>query len=292
MHEVCRVLTLGGRLELIDDHIFFPYGKPPQASNESLPSFHTMPQDGLDPSISNRASVYSMMTMDGETMNPGLGLALSEESTSGDLYDLYGVREEEENVIGEGQRGEDEGDTATLQGFSHDVETSSFRATPQPQGFFQQSQHSLSAREWNHQQAISKDLEALFEHMLTQKYGLYLHPSSFILDMLKNVFGHAREMSKMHLTLAPPTTDTPAEPVTPPTPQTLASRAFTQSPGLILWPSTLIAMSPTDIELHTSKHLRTLLSCKSSLVEHAMEATEDEDVDEESAFEAIWEYEK
>ncbi|KAJ3575768.1 hypothetical protein NP233_g874 [Leucocoprinus birnbaumii] len=289
LQEVCRVLALGGRLEIIDDHIFFPYGKPPQSGNDSLPSFHSMLGIDATPVASDRASVYSMMTSEAETKNPGLGLALSEDASSlaGDLYDLYGLREEEDEDD-EGENGDrkddDEGDTATLNGFSQDVETSSFRATPRPQGIFQQNQHTLSAVEWNHQHAISKDLEALFEHMMTNKFGVHPTPSSFMLDMLKKVFGHAREMTTMHLTLAPPASTSPGI-------QSSTTSSFNQCPGLMLWPSTLIAMPPSEIELHTSKHLRTLLSCKNSLVEHALEAADDDEIDEESVLEAIWEYE-
>ncbi|KAK0457382.1 uncharacterized protein EV420DRAFT_1480856 [Desarmillaria tabescens] len=35
LNEVCRVLTVGGRLEIIDDHVFFPYGKLPAIQGSS-----------------------------------------------------------------------------------------------------------------------------------------------------------------------------------------------------------------------------------------------------------------
>ena len=50
-------------------------------------------------------------------------------------------------------------------------------------------------------------------------------------------------------------------------------------------------MTQKELEIHASKHLRMLLSCKKFLVEHAMEATEDEEIDEDSVLEALWEYE-
>ncbi|KAF8199043.1 hypothetical protein BJ912DRAFT_687030 [Pholiota molesta] len=50
-------------------------------------------------------------------------------------------------------------------------------------------------------------------------------------------------------------------------------------------------MSQAEIEIHASKHLRMLLSCKNFLLEHALEATDDEEIDEESVLEALWEYE-
>ncbi|KAF9021605.1 hypothetical protein BDZ89DRAFT_231412 [Hymenopellis radicata] len=49
LKEACRVLTVGGRLEMIDDHIFFPYGRAPQAPHP----YDTIPEEGeVDPSDS------------------------------------------------------------------------------------------------------------------------------------------------------------------------------------------------------------------------------------------------
>lgn len=295
LEEVCRVLILGGRLELIDDHVFFPYGKAPPPADASLPSFpDTLSQRGADSVNLGLASMFSTFSINAGTTNPELGLALSEEElASGDLYDLYGLREEveEDKTTGEGDQQEnDEADTATLHGVSREIDTSAHRATPRPQGV-SHSTH-LTASEWSQQQAISKDLEALFEHLLTHEYGLHITPATFILEMLKKVFGHAREMATMHLMLAPPRADNRFGKSGAPTPRTALADSFAESPGLVLWPSTLIPMSPAEIEIHALKHLRTLLSCKTALVEHAVEATQDEEIDEENVLEALWDYEK
>ncbi|KAF8199044.1 hypothetical protein BJ912DRAFT_1055169 [Pholiota molesta] len=65
----------------------------------------------------------------------------------------------------------------------------------------------ISQRSWNRAQATSGDLEALFDHMLGHKFGIRKDLNDFILDLLKDVFGHAREMRTMHLALAPPETE-------------------------------------------------------------------------------------
>ena len=39
----------------------------------------------------------------------------------------------------------------------------------------------------------------------------------------------------------------------------------TQSPGLILWPSTFIPVEPLELEMHACKHMHVLLGCKAAL---------------------------
>ena len=287
LQEVARVLVVGGRLELIDDVIFFPYGKsstsldiPDPAFNSQIRSVAPRLDINIPSAAFSRLSIY-----DGETNNPGLGLPVDNEETEG-FPDLYGVEEE------------DVDDTATLNGRG-DVQaladpSDNPRALPRThRGNLSNS--SIDARSWTRACAISGDLEALFEHMLLHKFGINKNPSEFVLGLMKEVFGHAREIKTMHLTLAPP------EPMYPPPVSTgigkfsrtlcRGSMGLLQAPGLVLWPSTFIPMDQTEIEIHASKHLRMLLSCKSFLLEHAIEATEDDEIDEQSVLEALWEYE-
>ncbi|PPQ82302.1 hypothetical protein CVT25_008428 [Psilocybe cyanescens] len=136
---------------------------------------------------------------------------------------------------------------------------------------------------------INLEAEALFEHILLRKFGT------------------------MHITLAPPEVGDGGESsgqarqsgifnnngsdgfasrrfgMSHTSPRR-ESMALAKSPGLVLWPSTFIPMDQSEIEIHTSKHLR-LLSCKNCLIEHAVEATDDEEIDEASVLEALWEYE-
>jgi len=138
----------------------------------------------------------------------------------------------------------------------------------------------LSPEAWDRSLAISEDLEALFEHMLLDVFDVQKDPSDFILSLMKRVFGEAREVETMNIVLAPPDS-------TENSPQ----QGLSHCPGLILWPSTFIPMDHNEVEIHASKHLRTLLCCKSFLTQHAIEIAEDERVDEEFVSEALWEYE-
>ncbi|KAF8963398.1 hypothetical protein BDZ97DRAFT_1919832 [Flammula alnicola] len=302
LQEVCRVLQVGGRLELIDDLIFFPYRKASSSLDCSTRAQIESVAPRLDIAIPS-SSFTTFSIYDGETTNPGLGASL-EDPEPEDVYELYGVEEEEAEFD----------DTETVNGreteWTRD-ESPNPRAIPRPATV---SNHSImSSRSWNRAFATSGDLESLFEHMLTHKFGIRKDPSEFVLDLMKEVFGHAREVKTMHLTLAPPETGIDGDnglrghqQFEYDNSEALISRGghfrsasgsrresmgLSKSPGLILWPSTFIPMDQSEIEIHASKHLRMLLSCKNLLLEHALEATDDEEIDEESVLEALWEYE-
>jgi hypothetical protein len=278
LQEVARVLVVGGRLELIDDLIFFPYGKASSSLDVPDPAFNAQVRSvapRLDITIPSAAfSTFSIY--DGETNNPGLGYEEPE-----DFYDLYGVEEE------------DADDTATLNGRG-DVQALTESSNNNNPRALRRGTSSLNPRSWSRACATSGDLEALFGHMLLHKFGINKNPSEFVLGLMKEVFGHAREIKTMHLTLAPPevgysTVSTGGGQFDRSSRR--ESMGLSQAPGLVLWPSTFIPMEQSEIEIHASKHLRMLLSCKSFLMEHAIEATEDDEIDEESVLEALWEYE-
>ena len=307
LQEVCRVLVIGGRLELIDDLIFFPYGK-----ESTLLDIPDSPSDSPVPSIAPRldisipsASFTTFSIYDSETNNPGLGAAVDNEEPR-HFYELYEVEEE------------DAEDTATLSG-RDDVHALAALADPShnPRAPRQtrinnSSSSDVNLRSWTRAHATSEDLEALFDHMLLHKFGINKNPSEFVLGLMKEVFGHAQEINTMHLTLAPPKTvisdvnasrgrqsssSVSAEAYMPGGSQfsrssRRESMGLSQAPGLVLWPSTFIPMDQSQIEIHASKHLRMLLSCNNFLLEHAIEVTDDEEIDERAVLEALEEYER
>ncbi|KAJ3987464.1 hypothetical protein F5890DRAFT_1551382 [Lentinula detonsa] len=288
--EVCRVLTIGGRLELIDDHIFFPYGKP--VPSPSTPISTTAIQRGNRP--------------------------LSQEQDDFELYDMYKVGADDDG---------DASDTATLNGNRNRAgpsSSSNARLPPRPATTTAATSTSVSVpnvefQYWAEQRDSSQELESLFEHMMNFRFGIHLCPSEFIQEMLSQIFGHSREVRTMHLTIAHPDarpvpyTDTFPDDLKGQTwatqqPSTRASTSrasggphtgseghnernpFELSPGLVLWPSTLLPMSHIELQAHALKHSRTLLSSKSALSEYASE-TLDIDTEDDTFLEAMWEYE-
>lgn len=243
LREVRRVLTVGGRLELIDDHVFFAYGKPP-STTESNPG-HT-PAPVLDMNFpSPRLSV-----------NPNAQMA----STT---YD------------------DDMSETATLSGY-YERGVSTQQPTIELDSI--ESQDS-----WRDSVMASRDLELLFEHLMNMRYGIHLCPSEFVLGMMQQVFGHSREVETMHFTLA--------SPEVAPKPDASADEygnpnSLLQAPGLVMWPSTFIPLSHSDLEAHALKHNRVLLACKSMLVDYAVQVGAGQDIEDEAVLEALWDYEK
>ncbi|TFK41890.1 hypothetical protein BDQ12DRAFT_677335 [Crucibulum laeve] len=67
-----------------------------------------------------------------------------------------------------------------------------------------------------------------------------------------------------------------------------------QSPGIIVWPSTYIPLSPAELEMHACKHIHLLLGCKPALsewIETFREADGTRICSDEDLCDALWEYE-
>ena len=258
LQEVHRVLITGGRMEFIDDQIFFPYGKVSSLmdigdTSSIVESVSPKLEHVLSPAVTT-FSIYGDVCA-----NPGLGSTV-------------------------GQRGSDDDDDG---GSDHDVVLHDHKgkvtakvSTAQPRV---KPSIVLGPEAWHHSLSISEDLEALFDHMLHEVFDIHKDPSEFILSLMTKVFGQAREVETMNLVLAPP--DSTANSSHPP------QQGLSHCPGLVLWPSTFIPMDHTEVEIHASKHLRTLLSCKNFLTQHAIDVAQDERV-EEFVSEALWDYER
>ena len=253
LQEVSRVLVTGGRLELIDDQMFFPYGKMSSLMDYTVEGVTPKLDFVLSPMVST-FSVYG-----DAVVNPGLGSTMGRRGSDDDESDLdeIGALHDHKGKV-----------TAKISTVQPRVKPSII----------------LSPEAWERSVIISEDLEALFEHMLLDVFDIHKDPSDFILSLMQRVFGRAREIETMNVVLAPPISSAKSE--HPP------QQGLSHCPGLILWPSTFIPMDHTEVEIHASKHLRTLLSCKNFLTQHAIEVAEDERVDEEFVSEALWEYER
>jgi len=214
----------------------------------------------LDNVLSPTVSTYSVY---GDVVaNPGLGSTAGHRGSDDDDDDGF----------------DPDGDGTVLP--DHKGKVTAKSSTPQPRV---KPSIMLTPEAWERSISISEGLESLFEHMLLDTFDIHKDPSDFILSFMKEVFSQAREIETMNLVLAPP--DSTAKSGRSP------EQDLSHCPGLILWPSTFIPMDHKEVEIHASKHLRTLLSCKTTLAQHAIEVAEDERVDEEFVSEALWEYE-
>ena len=263
LQEVFRVLVAGGRLEFIDDQIFFPYGKVSALmdvgdTNSIVESVAPKVDSVLSPTVTTY-SIYGDVFA-----NPGLGSTVGHRGSDDE---------------GDDDDSDHDGGVAVLNDHKGKVTAKSSTAQPRVKPSI-----LLSPEAWERSLIISEDLEVLFEGMLVDAFDIQKDPSFFILSLMNKVFGQAREVETMHLVLAPP--DSTAKSSHSP------QEGLSHCPGLILWPSTFIPMDHTEVEIHASKHLRTLLSCKNFLTQHAIEIAGDERVDEELVSEALYEYER
>ena len=129
------------------------------------------------------------------------------------------------------------------------------------------------------------DIEFLFEQMLSETYGISLRPETFMSQMMKEIFGYGELMADMHLFLAhcdPPTGEDRDE-------AAASETGINSTTGLLLLPSTYLPMEAGELEMHTTRHMRTLLSCKHKLVEHAIKTKH---MNDELVQEALYEYER
>ncbi|KAJ7080828.1 hypothetical protein B0H15DRAFT_480928 [Mycena belliarum] len=288
MREVWRVLSVDGRLELVDDALVFPYGKAPPLSPppQSQLQFSSGPTPQLDMTIPSAA--FSRMSVV-DVVHPRV-----REHKDSEIYDLYGVQEEEDaqsdaETIGSGHRRTRGVSTPQTRSSTPTQSSSSSRSS-----LLSRAPSGPDPEVWHGQAASAREIEALFEHMLSVKYGIHLRPVDFVGELLARVFGPggAREVAPMHLTLAPPEHAQERPPSLRSRSRAREMDTLTVCPGLMLWPSTFLPLPPAELEAHASKHLRVLLSCKAALVDYAAELADaaEGETQGEAAMEALWEY--
>lgn len=195
LSEAQRVLTIDGRLELIDDQIFFPYGQTP--TPESTPVSPSTPVD-------RPRRVSSLVDLDD----------LSDESDDNeDSTDEDGSLDTVSTLIGDCDT---YGKLKTV--LVHDVPrqpdpplpsaplSPANPDTPTPNTTAStDTAATMRPSPWGHRAAGAHDLETVFEDMLNKKFGIHPRPSEFVLDLMTQVFGrgNAIKMRSLHLKLAP-----------------------------------------------------------------------------------------
>ncbi|KAF9531876.1 hypothetical protein CPB83DRAFT_891220 [Crepidotus variabilis] len=206
--EVQRVLTPGGRLELIDDQIYFPYGQPPKDSPSPPPS------SGFDDS-DDEDLLDDEETLHGEDSESTLhGSSDGSRPSSFDEPKPVGICE-----------------SPTIRSISQYLPTTPSCAEPVEHEFvlpiptkrrnsFSRSPASspisprftglASNREprsttWQKQAVASRNVEKVFKRMLSEEYGIHPKPGDYVVDVLHQLFGKekAGKTKSFHVKLAP-----------------------------------------------------------------------------------------
>ena len=172
IRQVHRVLTVNGRLELIDDQIFFPYSIAPKKPS---PSWSRDMSDAFDDNYFNTSQGSGSDA--GSTPN-----ANSEPSNSCEDQTF---------------------DSSTLRPIASCQPSMPTRSPCQSSGDALDTESRYIS--WRNQATLSRELESIFEIMLKQRYRIFPRPSDFILNRMESVFGKdtARKIKSYHVKLAP-----------------------------------------------------------------------------------------
>ncbi|GLB43494.1 putative ubiE/COQ5 methyltransferase family protein [Lyophyllum shimeji] len=186
--EVHRVLTIDGRLELIDDQIFFPYRPQPASRPASLclPTF--------DPPILDKGCSFFQTDDDGEEEENDAASVKSQSTLIGD-GDTLAPLQKIGKALSISNPDASNSPMLTLQALD-DLKTPNSAATIKPADVPRPSEWTLEAN-------ACRDLEIVFENMLLKKYRVHARPSKFIPDVMQHVFGNGEKLRTYHLKLAP-----------------------------------------------------------------------------------------
>ncbi|KAI9570173.1 hypothetical protein HD554DRAFT_2018822 [Boletus coccyginus] len=179
MSQVRRVLAQGGRLELIDDYLHFPYTKrPPQplADSHGFPRLRPSSSsfDDYDDEINEDTDAERPVSLDLD-LGPGLGLGL-------------GLDDDDDDD-------DDDDFVSTKSRLSSLVDMDDLPLQP--------AYDPIS--EWNQNVDNSKSLEKLFEDMLSRKFSIHPRPNKFFDKVIDKVFGRYNQcrLHEFNLYLAP-----------------------------------------------------------------------------------------
>ncbi|KAK0246170.1 hypothetical protein EDD85DRAFT_803326 [Armillaria nabsnona] len=192
LSEVYRVLTVGGRLELIDDQLFFPYGESPSPFPTSI-SQHA----------SRKPQQSSFIDLDDEDDEES-GESGSEEHSPISLSSDLGS-DPAETLVGDD---ESLSSSSSLKEHSPSPHVSvdlSPRDCPPSKDSCILQEPPEPSKPWDVATAESRDMETSYEGMLVSVYGIHPRPAEFLLDLMKGIFGTrlAGKMKSMHLKVAP-----------------------------------------------------------------------------------------
>lgn len=291
--EVERVLKAGGRLELIDDALFFPPIISPLASSRNMPSCKskypysdsdddTVIGIGLLPESSSRRSTRRRPT---HSRTPSASEFIANTAAASHLETTFN------NMLSE-----------------------SFQISPRPHVFIDQILDTVfgsGQTTESHVFHLAVPSRQLFEQQKTLAGdGPTGGPNS---GDSRETVNTGRQVDVLWdckvLTSEPEALEDDDDPfdktfISPKAARLLIGDEKTRSsrmgvpfqpPGLVLLPSTLIEFSPSELEMHACRNMNVLLGCKHALINYMTECEANNDsltLQERACEDIIWEYER
>ena len=196
LSEVQRVLTIGGRLELIDDQILFPYAPPSSTTTPRTARPPTM----SPPLIPNKRDSFLSMDDDDDTLQNDEDDSSNSESTLWSDREMSPFSDSTPDHL---SAFDDDGSDPPTPLLRYDPGTPSSTSTNTITLTYPEKSDNVRPTSWSLDAAASRDLETIFEGMLSQKFGIHTRPSDFLPDMIQKVFGNGEKIGSYHLKLAP-----------------------------------------------------------------------------------------
>ena len=321
LSEVNRVLAPGGRLELIDDQILFPTTKslepPPIVSDVVVASSHGHSYLEFDDSDSSSS--------DGDETDDDF------KSTRSRTSSIHSHVEEVASYDAVSERSKNEANAKALEGLFTDMLWSKYNIHADQRETIEESLDTVFGR-YNSQRVAAMNLAiappvsssdsepdrasvSSGDSKSLKKKGEAFKQWISVGDKVENK-GRKGDRSSRESILSPipeaispkaagrlgishsSTTSPSPSPRSPRSPRssiTPPPSRPTQSPGLILWPNTLIELRPFELEMHACKHMHSLLGCKAALFEYAEQLYRDTDgkplLNDTMFDDLIWDYE-
>ena len=209
LSEVQRVLTIDGRLELIDDQIFFPYGQ----SLTIQPTSNSVPTPSTPSTPMKHGKEVSWLDDDEDTLaddSPGDGDSMETDST---LISDADRSSSSLDIPSQNSTTMFRGTPWLLRPLTippmslspDDAKTPSPKETPSPREGITGTDIPPTARpsSWAMEAEAARNVETIFQNMLNHKFRIHTRPSDFVVDVMKHVFGNGRKLKSFHLKLAP-----------------------------------------------------------------------------------------
>jgi hypothetical protein len=265
--EVRRVLTPGGRLEFIDDQIFFPYEKPPPSSSPLTIVPKRSSMVNLKASSSTSDCILNQERGSNDVVRkPDLPCPEAEweerAANSRALESMFQRMLEKNFRIHSRPADFTQNLLQTVFGRENANKSHTFHIALSPADVDSdatafESPSSTSKKTW--MPSIDWDRKEKKREVGTETSHEAWVPASKIPETIS-----AKAAERLGISI--PSPDAASSTHLGITTDLSVSRpARVQSPGVILYPSTFIPMSPTELEMHACRHMHVLLGCKSAL---------------------------
>ena len=289
--EVHRVLTRHGRLEFIDDQIFYPYGNPPSrpssTSSSSSSKHSSFDEDFFDSDGSDEGIDLDLCPRPRHAFPDPLPHRQTLTRRSKHLETVF------EKMLEQRYRIHPRPHLFILHLLENIFGTDSVRKFP--------NKHLLLAP--SEQPPFDGHKDADRTSLKSTDSGFASGSSSSSLHRKKSWYPLSREKEKRADKLDISDSSLREEACLEANRRKAAlvlgleprSGKPSQSPGLVLYPSTYIPIAPLELEMHACKHMHVLMGCRSALGDYVAQFKDEKGlplVDERGFRDFMWDYER